>query len=82
MSFYILIYRAVTRALIEGSVYSYTRVLRDKFVLKTVDIRADHYAPAYRFPSDRSGQWRRQVSEFGGGAFEGQHAFFWGGRAR
>ena len=26
-------------------------------------------------------QWRRQVSEFGGGAFEGQHAF-WGGQDR
>ena len=41
MSFYIFIYRAVTRALIDGGVYSYIRVLRDKFVLKSVDIRAD-----------------------------------------
>ena len=27
-------------------------------------------------------QWRRQVSEFGGGAFEGQHAFWGGGQDR
>ena len=27
-----------------------------------------------------SEQWRRQVSEFGGGAFEGQHAFWGGGK--
>ena len=51
MSFYILIYRAVTRALIEGGVHSYIRVLRDKFVLKSVDIRAD-------FKTNSSGRTR------------------------